>query len=137
MATQQQFEIRPYQGVGPVDFGDSIDVVASKLGPPDEIVRGKRYMYTTNGFFVDIASDGTVEAVEFFRPDRASIDGVSLAGEVSEVVRRLESHGYQPRRDDRDEASIRFDEQGLILGESPEPDEMESVLAYRRGYWDS
>jgi len=137
MARQQQFEIRPYRGVGPVDFGDDVDAILAKLGPPDKILRSKRYKYPSNGFFVDIGSDGTVEAVEFFDTDRASVYGISLAGPVSDVLRRLESHGHHCRRDDDDEDSIRCDDLGVILGESAEPEVMESVLAYRRGYWDT
>lgn len=137
MATEQQFDIRPYEGVGLMDFGDDVQTLVAKLGPPDRIARDKRYQYIRNGFMADIASDGTVEAVEFFDTDRASVYGIPLEGTVSAVVRRLEAHGHHCRRDDDDEDRIWCDDLGVILGQSAEPDVMESVLAYRRGYWDT
>ena len=137
MATQQQFDIRPYEGVGLIDFGDDVETVVAKLRPPDRIARDKRYQYIGNGFIVDIASDGTVEAAEFYDPDRASVYGISLGGPVSDVLRRLESHGHHCRRDDDDEDKIWCDDLGIILGESAEPDVVETVFAYRRGYWDT
>lgn len=137
MATQQQFDIRPYEGVGLIDFGDDVQTVVAKLGPPDRIARDKRYQYIGNGFIVDIASDGTVEAAEFYDTDRASVYGISLGGPVSDVLRRLESHGHHCGRDDDDEDKIWCHDLGLILRESAEPDVMETVFAYRREYWDT
>lgn len=136
MATQQ-FDIRPYEGVGLIDFGDDVQTLVAKLGPADRIARGQRYQYIGNGFIVDIASDGTVEAAEFYDTDRATVYGISLGGPVSDVLRRLESHGHHCRRDDDDKDKIWCDDLGIILRESAEPDVMETVFAYRRGYWDT
>jgi len=137
LAAQQQFDIRPYEGVGMMDFGDDVQTLVAKLGPPDRIARNKRYQYMGNGFMVDIASDGTVEAAEFYDTDRASVHGIPLGGPVSDVLRRLESHGHHCRRDDDDGDKIWCDDLGIILGESAEPDVTETVFAYRRGYWDT
>lgn len=70
----------------------------------------------------------------------ASVAGIDLTGDHDEVTGRLADHGHQTRQglvEEGDSGSTYVDDLGIYLGrEDPDERTLDTVAAYRRGYWD-
>lgn len=99
-----EWEIVPYQGVGPVRFGMGEAEVIAAIGQPKQTISewkggGCTLHYPDSGVFVYIGADGRCHTVAC-RPPRAVavVDGtLQLAGDFEEVVTALDNRGYDVR----------------------------------------
>ncbi len=137
-----EFVIRPYEGYGPIDFGMSRAEIASMFGPPDSELEGylgtKRYIYHQIGLFVDFDDDARVKFVQVGSPGVPVLDGLRLVGPRAELLATLAERGYELQQGDAqtgDAGSTYVIGRGTVIW--CEDDEVETVGAWRRGYWAS
>lgn len=89
------YEIRPNEGVGPINFGMTVDEVRHVLGEPDAVFRKSRLSaFTTDdfrrlGFHVYYSSKGICNAVEFFPPGNPVVYGHAFLGKPFSGVREI------------------------------------------------
>jgi len=95
-----EFEIRPYKGFGPIDFGMSREQVEEKLGPPDkpfadEERNRERFFYDRFGFRVDFDESGFCWFIESWPPCEPILDGLKLAGRFDDILAKLQQLGHE------------------------------------------
>lgn len=131
-----EFEIRPFEGFGPVAFNMSRAEVQSILGDPDTELRdGTRLRFPTWGLFVDFDGEGRCEYIESYPPCIPVIEGLRLGGERWEVETLLASNGYRLcRRTGVEASTTECAEMGFALW--GEEGKLEAIAAWRQGYWD-
>lgn len=153
--------IRPYHSFGPVRFGMAPEEVEQTLGPPDDVIEqaveppepeggaggdsgwvSPRWYYKGIWLAVDFsARDGLCEFVVCASPAVAVIEGVEgleLTGSAQALLAALAERGHAlryGRAEDGDADFAYLDEFGVVVGWDPEG-EIESVAAWRPGYWD-
>lgn len=138
--------IRPYEGMGPVRFGMLPGAVETVLGRrPDRLRRGEdrsdRWIYDDVWLAVDFSPwDGGCHFIECASPAVPAVAGVEeleLVGAADAVLAELAGRGYALRHGSSEEGSADttyVDALGVVLWYPG--GEMESVAAWRRGYWD-
>jgi hypothetical protein len=135
-----EWEIFPYVRFGPVAFDMTRDDIREVLGWPEAVDNAFFHygLLTTVGF--DAQGRCNWVATSPGRPVRASVVGTDLVGDHDEVVGRLAQHGHAARQglvDEADSGSTYVDDLGVYLGrEDSDEQDLETVAAYRRGYWD-
>ena len=132
------WEIVPYRRFGPLEFDMTRDHVTQILGEP-ELARGRLayYGWGTAGF--DAADRCNWIATYPGEPVDAKVLGIPLSGAHDEVVARLAVSGYEARQgveETGDAISTYVEELGVYLArEDADEQELSTVAAYRRHYW--
>ncbi len=143
----EEIVIRPYEGVGPIDFGDSPEQVEQKLGPPRRRRRNKTSGGGTASFVdpdlkVGFDTDDECEFVEIYsRWTAATVGDMPIKGRAREVGAALRGKGFEVRLGDPpgdQEHTYYCDELGIVFAPDPDvdPEQIDTVLAWRRGYWE-
>jgi len=129
-----KYVIIPFTSVGKVNFGDSRENTRTVLGEFTEFKKSKFSKNTTDDFkfchvFYDL--DNNVEAVEFFNDAEVIFKGKNLFSlNFAELKRFIGGSAHE------DESGAIFPESG-ISAYAPDKDTVESILVYRRGYYDN
>lgn len=139
-----ELTIRPFQGVGDIDFGMSREQVEQILGPPDQVIpRGEEteeWIY--RGLDASVCFDHLGQFNEAsMRGAVGVIAGVPLSGTASEVIAKLSELGYHPRAElfptrygEIDIGNYIVDDIGVIIHRPhSESDEVAGVRAFRPG----
>ena len=114
--------------------------VTEALGPPEsaDITFFHYGVLATVGF--DRQGRCNWVATSPGRRVRASVAGIDLTGDHDEVVARLLDHGHEARQglvEEADSGSTYVDDLGVYLWrEDSDEQRLDTVAAYRRGYWD-
>ncbi len=92
--------IRPYEGVGPIDFDMTTDQVAAVLGRPQtEMKRGSdwdlQWYYDDLPICVTFDAERRCNFVDFYRGCVGVVEGVRLAGSYRVIVDQLRRRGYE------------------------------------------
>lgn len=150
MAVLPVFEVKPYIGVGALCFGHTLAQVRKLLEAyeHDEESRTEfedslviKQYYEAFDLIVGADGNGVVEYFEFFHSPQleptVTLNGVALLPQRYQALRE-QLRSRDPDVED-DGMSIRSLRLGLVIGEPrDESDERpESVLVFRRGYWDA
>lgn len=141
--------VRPYQGVGPVDFGMTPEQVAAVLGPPSTAMkRGPewdlQWYFDELELCVTFDNDLRCNFVDFLGPAGVGVvHGVRLTGRYADIVGRLGALGFGSRDlpsftfPEMWSGDTVFDDLGVIVGRNGEDDEdICGAGAYRRGLWE-
>ena len=128
------WEVRPFEGLGPLAFGSARHDVRRLLGPywTFENAPGAVETDCFDGVGVHAHYDeaGRLELAEAFHPAEITLDGKSLIGRpAATVFDELESTGRRPRHV---EGRYRIDSDGLAL--IVENGQVRGVSVFRRGY---
>lgn len=140
-----RFDIRPHIGVGPIEFGHSIDQVRQKLGQEDEKflrVSGgfPEYVYEDYDLFINTREENAVNACEFFRGSAGlwiwNTDLKQL--QFSELRKLILSH--DPDAIEEETGSIKSYKYGIAIysplcNEEPHLS-AEAIMVFERGYYD-
>jgi hypothetical protein len=130
-------EIRPFEGVGSLCFGDLRSSAREKLGKEYSIFSKTigdepTDAYDALGLHLYYDDDGRLEFVEAFTPAAITMNGTTFLGrQVVEVVKELEAKGFESVGAD---VGIDFPTAGIAIT-SPNGI-IEGVAAHRKGYFD-
>ena len=133
----RRWEIRPYVGVGELEFGLTRDQARQLLGAGWSVFRRWPYhkeydVYPELGLTLEYDDAGILESVEASAPCPIEFGGVRLVGATAGAVQaQLAKLGLHCRRDD----GCFFDSAGFALYEPRGV--VKAVTVYRRGYYDS
>lgn len=138
-----ELEIIPYERFGPVEFGMIRPEVADVLGPPDHVLSSDMSYHYAGLGNLGFDAAGRCDWLGSF-PGRvtAVVEGVHLAGGFDQIIGRLTAAGYQVLHGRPDWVDFGFsycDELGILIGrEGPhsEPQKVDAVAAWGRGYWE-
>jgi hypothetical protein len=128
------WEIRPFEGIGPLRFGQARDDVRALLGPPTRGFRKVPFAATEADAFIELglhvyfSPEYRVETVDAVAPSTATLHGLSFLGRpVEDVVQEMEEFGLRHH-------SFQFDDAGVGLYE--EDGVVRCVTVYPRGCFD-
>lgn len=134
------YEIRPFEGAGPISFGMDKIAIHATMGAPNNTFRrgpfakGDTEMYAD--CFVNYDADGKCETIEFFSPACVMFDGKNIMACPCDELRQFLSDG---EIEDMDEGfcAKRYGITAYAPYEYDEPDCIpESIGAYIKGYYD-
>ena len=134
----EQWEVLPYEGLGPLRLASSREANRSAFAPYRAIDRfeglERRDGYLDMAVFVNYGQDDLAEFVEVSSPARPVFQNIKFIGRrIDDVLDDMESLGYEGRWNNLDTAVL-FDEIGLLVGVSPS-DKVDGVAVYKQGYW--
>jgi hypothetical protein len=130
-------EIRPFESVGALRFGDSRQHVKGKLRRPSfpfqkNVGYSEIEVCNELGLHLYFDSDDCLEFVEAFEPAQVVFRGISFLGrELDSVISDMESLGYRPTESD---VGVNFESAGIAL--TAPSGIVEGVAAHRKGYYD-
>jgi hypothetical protein len=131
-----KFEITPYQSVGEISFDMPREAVRKLFGQFKEFKKNKFSKNTVDdfGYFhVYYDQDNKITAVEFFPGIQLEYKEKNLfAMDYREFVQFIKSNSFTLREID---SGIIINDIGISLY-VPGKTEIESILVYRRGYYD-
>jgi len=129
-----KYEIKSYQGIGNINFGEDRSEIRNKLGLYKEFKKSKFSKNTTDDFrifHVFYSAENKVNAVEFFPESNLKFCNISLfANSYKEIINQIEDSNIE-----EDETGIIFKTLGFSLF-SPNKDKIESILVFEKGYYD-
>ncbi len=130
------FEIRPFDGVGPLSFGFTADEVVSAVGPPLKRLKNWKGKYEEfrDGFKTCYDDHGCLVEVVLFPPSSAILAGrdlFALQDPVSEL-RKLDNHPYQSVG-----ISVFLRLGVSVTGFETGEDSEKAIGAFARGRWDT
>jgi hypothetical protein len=130
------FEIRPFEGVGPLSFGFTADDVAFAVGPPLRRLKNWKGNYEEyrHGFKSCYDHHGHLVEVVLFPPSSAILAGrdlFALQDPVSEL-RKLDEHPYQSMG-----ISVFLQLGVSVTGFETTEDSEKAIGAFARGRWDA
>lgn len=131
--------IRPHDGVGPIDFGDSRTVARIKLGSPVAST-GDKEAFLGSGFLIlHYDGFGLVEFIEVAHEPGVAVTlcGIDVFLEAPPViVRKLSEHAQLDRGHPEYPDTLEFPALGITMGlAAPFGDRLESVGAGSRAYY--
>lgn len=138
------FPIRPYKGVGPIDFGMTPDEVRRALkAKVRSFLKTPKSVMPTDAFeklgiYVYYKRPGHYEAVEFAGPASPTLEGKQLLGRpYTQVLNDLKELDSNLKFDDAGFRSEKFGVGIYAPYANDEPDEpVEGVIVFERGYYD-
>ena len=129
-------EFLPYTGIGQVKFDSARTEARETLGTFKEFKKTKFSKNTTDDFsFCHVFYDGQdkIEAMEFFDSTELLFKEKNLFRfSFAELKSFLKTHSIDFQEDD---CGLRSDSIGLSVY-SPDKGRIETILAYKRGYYD-
>lgn len=128
------FELKPYVSVGNIIFGESRETVREKNGEFREFKKSKFSKNTTDDFskfHVYYDKDNKVEAVEFFGECSVVFNEVDLFSKTFDELKKI----FEDESNEEDESGIIFKKFGFSIY-SPEKNKAETILAFKKGYYD-
>jgi len=132
-----KFEIIPNKKAGNISFQLTRDVVRKLLGEFREFKKNRSSKKTADDFkfcHVFYDKDDKVEAVEFFAENELLYKGKNLfSNSYNELLQSLKEKKIDYKEDD---SGIIIDSLD-IAAYIPDKRKIESILVYRRGYYDS
>ena len=139
-----EYEITPFEGVGPIKFGMTPEEVQRTLGKvPTTFMRTPQAAFPCDyfqsvGAFCYYDSDGALEAVEFGHPARPLLAALSLLGSpMNKALATLSQ--LDPTLAVEADGAIAYQLGVSIFAPHLKDNEaanVESLLAFRRGYFD-
>lgn len=131
-----KYEIKPYKSVGNINFGEERDSVRNKFGEFKEFKKNKFSKNTTDDFsvfHVFYDTENKVNAVEFFNPICKEIlfNDINLFSKSYEELKNK----FSDNSCEEDDCGIIFKSYGFSLY-SPDKKTIESVLVFKKGYFD-
>lgn len=141
------FDIKPYAGVGPIEFGMTSDEVESLLGKSiasfkrnkEDVFETEEFNVEENDLFIYYDDEKKVNAVEFALPAKIYFNGGSLYEkkflQIKEIIKK------QDKKTEDDIYSVTSYEFGIGVY-CPDADEdksafPESVIVFKKGYYDN
>ena len=131
------WEIEPYQSVGPLTFGQTRNAVREQLGPDydsfaKDVGENETDAYDNLGVHLYYDDDDRLEFVEAFEPASLTLRGVALhRREYRQVDSELSRLGYDANPTD---VGYRYDDIGIAL--TLDGSTVEGVAVFRRGYYE-
>jgi len=131
-----KFEIIPYNKAGNITFQLTRDAVRKLLGEFKEFKKSKSSKNTTDDFkfcHVFYDKDNKVEAVEFFEGNELVYEGKKLFSmSYNELLQFVKEKRFDYKEDG---PGVIIEDIG-IAAYAPNRCRIESILVYRRGYYD-
>jgi len=129
-----EFEIRPYKGFGPIDFGMSREEVEERLGQPERAFpRENGEMLAYDGIHIQFDERGVIGLIESFPPCVAIMHQTRLLGTREKLTRIVRGWGHEPSPDIA--GSIIFPDIGVGLwSEDLDGKQVDSVSVSTRRY---
>lgn len=130
------WEIKPFEGVGPIRFGMSASEVEAVIGPPDSRRKGDDTEYRGDRAPIVSYDDGKVTEIECYYDIEGGVtlDGLDLFGRIGlEVMRELERRNGGALES---VGMVLFEDLGITTGRLDQSGrEDNSVTAFARGLW--
>ena len=127
-----KYEIKSYVSVGNINFGEERDSVRLKNGNYKEFKKSKFSKNTTDdfsSFHVFYDAENKVNAVEFF--ESVYMNNIDLFSKTYEELKNI----FLDSTCEEDDCGIIFKSYGFSLY-SPDKKTIESVLVFKKGYFD-
>ncbi len=129
------YEVRPFEALGPISFGLTIDQVQSIIGPPDRELEG--IAFYDSDLRIEFDADGKCNSISTIGPEAVAVaSGVRLIGPLAAVVRQLEEAGFPTRVSHSAESTVLCDHFGFALWrENSDRTDIEAVSLWPKGLW--
>jgi hypothetical protein len=130
-------EIRPFEALGTLSFGDSRSTVREKLGKEYSSFSKKTGdvptdAYDSLGLHLYYDQDERLEFVEAFEPAVITMNGITFLGrQVADVVHELGVKGFESVN-----ADVGFDVPAAGIAITSLSGIIEGVAVHRKGYFD-
>lgn len=133
----EQWEVLPYEGLGPLRLASSRQVNRSAFGDYriiDRFEQERRDGYFGAPVFVNYDQNDLAEFIEVASPAQPVFRGIKfISRRIDDVLDDMGASGYEGRWNDLDNAVL-FDEIGLLVSVSPS-DKVDGIAVYQQGYW--
>ncbi|MGH2771947.1 MAG: hypothetical protein ACRDIU_02250 [Actinomycetota bacterium] len=133
--------IRPFEGMGPIDFNMSRDTIVATLGQPSDEISPIKWRYRDSDLFVSFDDAGLCDYVEAdYAKNTFVVRGLRLSGDYDQVVKLLKAAGYSlvpGNEQTADDQTTYCPDLGILLWRLDETgDPLTLIGAWRRGLWD-